>query len=225
MSLLSVLVKSSPRTSLRASSQRLCSHTNYHNSGSSVCRAYSSNAHKNGGNGALSKGIGGFALGVAVTALGFYALQRNTIKLDGQNIGSLRPDSAPKATTERTRKAAPDPTQAPHYASPEDIQQAIKELQEALPGEHTVVTDRKALESYGHSDNSYHPTSPHSVVVRPHSTEDVVKIVNIARKYRIPIVPYSGATSLEGHFSGVRSSYCSQIDRQGSWAILLVSIR
>ncbi|KAH9934931.1 FAD-linked oxidase-like protein [Fomitopsis serialis] len=46
------------------------------------------------------------------------------------------------------------------------------------------------------------PTSPHSVAVRPQSTEDVVKIVNIARKYRVPIVPYSGATSLEGHFSG-----------------------
>jgi len=39
--------------------------------------------------------------------------------------------------------------------------------------------------------------------VRPKSTEDVVKIVNIAKKYRVPIVPYSGATSLEGHFSGV----------------------
>jgi FAD/FMN-containing dehydrogenase len=39
--------------------------------------------------------------------------------------------------------------------------------------------------------------------VRPKSTEDVVKIVNIARKYRVPIVPYGGATSLEGHFSGV----------------------
>jgi FAD/FMN-containing dehydrogenase len=39
--------------------------------------------------------------------------------------------------------------------------------------------------------------------VHPKSTEDVVKIVNIARKYRVPIVPYSGATSLEGHFSGV----------------------
>lgn len=39
--------------------------------------------------------------------------------------------------------------------------------------------------------------------VRPKNTVDVVKIVNIARKYRVPIVPYGGATSLEGHFSGV----------------------
>jgi FAD/FMN-containing dehydrogenase len=46
---------------------------------------------------------------------------------------------------------------------------------------------------------------PHSVVVYPDSTEDVVKIVNLARKYRMPIIPYSGGTSLEGHFAGVRN--------------------
>jgi D-lactate dehydrogenase (cytochrome) len=43
----------------------------------------------------------------------------------------------------------------------------------------------------------------HSVVVYPESTEDVVKIVKIATKYRIPITAYSGATSLEGHYRGV----------------------
>jgi D-lactate dehydrogenase (cytochrome) len=42
-------------------------------------------------------------------------------------------------------------------------------------------------------------------VVYPDTTEDVVKIVNVARKYRMPIIPYSGGTSLEGHFAGVRS--------------------
>jgi imidazole glycerol phosphate synthase subunit HisF len=31
-----------------------------------------------------------------------------------------------------------------------------------------------------------------------------VKVVNISRKYRIPIIASGGATSLEGHFSGVR---------------------
>jgi FAD binding domain-containing protein len=42
-------------------------------------------------------------------------------------------------------------------------------------------------------------------VVYPNSTEDVVKTVNVARKYRMPIIPYSGGTSLEGHFAGVRT--------------------
>jgi len=43
----------------------------------------------------------------------------------------------------------------------------------------------------------------HSVVVYPENTEDVVKIVNIATKYRAPITAYSGATSLEGQYRGV----------------------
>ena len=40
------------------------------------------------------------------------------------------------------------------------------------------------------------------------NTADVVSIVNIARKYKVPVVPYSGATSLEGHFSGVSDLLC-----------------
>lgn len=43
-----------------------------------------------------------------------------------------------------------------------------------------------------------------SVVVYPSSTEDVVKIVKVAGKYKMPVIPYSGATSLEGHFRAVR---------------------
>ena len=46
----------------------------------------------------------------------------------------------------------------------------------------------------------------HSVVVYPNSTEDVVKVMKIATKYRMPIVPYAGGTSLEGHFLGVSIS-------------------
>ena len=89
------------------------------------------------------------------------------------------------------------------YGTREDVQKAIAELRAAFP-ERMVSTDPDALKTYGSSPNSYHPESPHSVVVHATSTEDVVTIVNVARKYRIPVVAYSGATSLEGHFSGVR---------------------
>ena len=47
----------------------------------------------------------------------------------------------------------------------------------------------------------------HSVVVYPESTEDVVKIVKIATRFKIPITAYSGATSLEGHYRGVCLSF------------------
>ncbi|KAL1744203.1 FAD-linked oxidase-like protein [Schizophyllum fasciatum] len=90
----------------------------------------------------------------------------------------------------------------PGYGSHRDVVKAIEKLREAFPEEGRVVTDPIVTAQYGSSDNTYLPTSPHSVVVRPRSTEDVVTIVNIARTHRIPIVPYSGATSLEGHFAG-----------------------
>ncbi|KAF5317711.1 hypothetical protein D9619_012599 [Psilocybe cf. subviscida] len=44
----------------------------------------------------------------------------------------------------------------------------------------------------------------HSVIVYPRSTQDVVKVVKVATKYRMPVIPYSGATSLEGQFRGHR---------------------
>ena len=92
---------------------------------------------------------------------------------------------------------------ASSYGSPHDVEEATKELRFAFPGPNCVQTNKDALELYGSSENSYHSSSPHSVIVQVKTTEDVVKVVNISRKYRIPLVPYSGATSLEGHFSGV----------------------
>ncbi|KAH9851657.1 FAD-linked oxidase-like protein [Lenzites betulinus] len=86
------------------------------------------------------------------------------------------------------------------YGSPEDFKKAIDELKLAFPAEGVVTTDIEDLEEHGFSDNDYHPSSHPSVVVWPASTEDVVKIVKIAVKYRMPVIPYSGATSLEGHF-------------------------
>lgn len=212
MSPLSVLVKSAPfsRTrpvtlpplvSTKHWSQQSCKRLR----GNIRWRTYSSNSSASSGSDTLYRGLGGFVLGVALTGVGFYVSQQNSIKQDGHTVDAVGPDNAQQAAAKRTRDATPDlAAQASHYASPEEIQQAIKELKDALPEKDAVTTDKIALQSYGHSDNSYHPTSPHSVVVRPQSTEDVVKIVNIARKYRVPIVPYSGATSLEGHFSGVR---------------------
>ncbi|KAK0190619.1 FAD-linked oxidase-like protein [Armillaria mellea] len=68
-----------------------------------------------------------------------------------------------------------------------------------------VSTDPQDLHIHGHSEYDYHPDSLHSVVVYPDSTDDVVKIVKVATKYRMPITPYSGATNLEGHTRGHHS--------------------
>jgi D-lactate dehydrogenase (cytochrome) len=38
-------------------------------------------------------------------------------------------------------------------------------------------------------------------IAYPRSTEDVVKVVKVCHKYKIPQIPYSGGTSLEANFS------------------------
>lgn len=114
----------------------------------------------------------------------------------------------------------------PKFGSPEDFKRAIAELRAAFSDEDdAVTTDPHDLHDHGFSVNDYLPGeqiirpqssrqrchvtcyilagSLHSVIVHPQTTEDVVKIMGIATKYRMPVVPYSGGTSLEGHTRGV----------------------
>ncbi|GBE86673.1 D-lactate dehydrogenase [cytochrome], mitochondrial [Sparassis crispa] len=147
-----------------------------------------------------SRGLQGLILGAGITlAVGFYVQKNGLLRLDSNTID---PGVSVKPTKTVKHQTLPQHPNASQYASKEEVQMAISELREALPQDEAVTTDQDTLKLYGHSENSYHPTSPHSVVVHVQSTDEVVKVVNIARKYRVPIVPYSGATSLEGHFSG-----------------------
>ncbi|KAI0061432.1 FAD-binding domain-containing protein [Artomyces pyxidatus] len=90
----------------------------------------------------------------------------------------------------------------PAYGSKDDFSQAIKDLKAGFTSGDDVSTNPDDLAAHGISINTWHPGLPHNVVVYPHSTEDVVKIVEIANKFRMPVIPYSGGTSLEGHFLG-----------------------
>lgn len=134
----------------------------------------------------------------------------------GTVYGSQSLRSVSSSPTTPSKYKPETPTSKAGYASKEDLQLAIQELYRAFPKE-DVDTDSATLQFYGSSENSYHPTSLHSVIVRVHSTEDVVEIVNISRKYRVPISLYSGGTSLEGHFTGVcffpsyQTSRCSSL--------------
>lgn len=48
-------------------------------------------------------------------------------------------------------------------------------------------------------------------VLNPRDTADVVKIVKIAAKHAIPIIPFSGGTALEGSFRFFLSPVLSQV--------------
>ncbi|KAF8599623.1 hypothetical protein BDV93DRAFT_526004 [Ceratobasidium sp. AG-I] len=96
-----------------------------------------------------------------------------------------------------------------NYGSDEDFRRGIAELRAHFTEPGTFTTDPDALHAHGFSLNSYHDGAPHSVVVYPQSTDDVVWVMKVATRYKIPVVPYSGGTSLEGNFSAhARGGIC-----------------
>jgi hypothetical protein len=153
--------------------------------------------------------LGGITLGGAA---GYYTGFRKSVTSINDNLTSV--------DLHDVRKRIPVKFNST-YGTPEDFQRAIEELRRTIPlSDETVSTDPGVLQSHGVSMNDYHPGewrsspppevlirklqgSPHTVVVFPNSTEDVVKVVNISRKYKMPIVPFAGGTGLEGNCSGV----------------------
>ncbi|KAF8120246.1 D-lactate dehydrogenase cytochrome oxidoreductase [Boletus edulis] len=174
------------------------------------------------------KHIGNFVAGALLTfstlGFGLYVLRNGTFDefeplTLGTTVTHIYGSDYPTRHVHQQNKAGDSPSSseaglssadtpislASSYGSPDDVKEAIKELGHAFPGQYLVQTNKDSLERYGSSENSYHPSSPHSVIVQVKSTKDVVTVVNISRKYRVPLVPYSGATSLEGHYSGYPS--------------------
>lgn len=80
--------------------------------------------------------------------------------------------------------------------------QAIEEIRRDL-GDHDIIsTDPDDLHAHGYSEwSTVNPTTLPVAVAYPHNTEQVAVIARICNKQRIPLVPYSGGTSLEGNFS------------------------
>lgn len=93
----------------------------------------------------------------------------------------------------------------PLYANKKTCELAYREI-EAFLGKDQVTRNKDMLDS--HSDtywNSHHakPDERPGIIAYPGSTEDVSEIARICHKYRVPIVPFAGGTSLEGNFTPV----------------------
>lgn len=80
--------------------------------------------------------------------------------------------------------------------------QALKEIRQELGGEDIISTDPEDLHAHGYSEwSTTNPEGLPVAVAYPRSTEQVSTIARICYKYCIPIIPYSGGSSLEGNFS------------------------
>ena len=78
---------------------------------------------------------------------------------------------------------------------------AVIELRQSL-GEDSISTDDEDLKAHGYSEwSSINIEQLPVIVVYPKSTAEVSEIARTCHRYRLPMVPYSGGTSLEGNFS------------------------
>ncbi|KAI1073304.1 hypothetical protein LB507_010789 [Fusarium sp. FIESC RH6] len=87
------------------------------------------------------------------------------------------------------------------YANRRQMELAVEEIRQAL-GEDSVSIEDEILHAHGYSEWSTINIDRLPVAVTfPSSTEEVAVIAKICHKRRVPMIPYSGGSSVEGHFS------------------------
>lgn len=89
----------------------------------------------------------------------------------------------------------------PAYATKPGLEKAVAELRGTL-GEDAVSTDDEDLHNHGYSEwSSINIDTLPVAVAYPKNTAEVSEIAKCCRKHKIPMVPYSGGSSLEANFS------------------------
>ena len=98
-------------------------------------------------------------------------------------------------------------TAIPPLATATDRRRAVDELRSRFPDAHSIDAD----DLHNHGSSNYfprHDVGAPDIVVYPHTTADVVDIVRIAARRRLPVISYGAGTSIEGQFSPGRGGVC-----------------
>ncbi|CAN6439973.1 unnamed protein product [Victoria cruziana] len=91
-----------------------------------------------------------------------------------------------------------------HRRAPQEL---IDELKLICNGNLTL--DYEERNFHGKPQHSFHRAANiPDVVVYPRSAEEVSEIVKACNRYKVPIVPYGGATSVEGHTLSLYGGVC-----------------
>ena len=110
-------------------------------------------------------------------------------------------DPEPNSTLPLSQARAP-----PHNTKQENMQAAWADFIKVV-GKDNVSTSEDDILQHKTSEWSTHQakdTERPFCVVYPGSTEEVSEVMKICHRRRIPVVAYSGGTSLEGHFTPTR---------------------
>ncbi|PLN77697.1 proteins the FAD binding domain-containing protein [Aspergillus taichungensis] len=126
-------------------------------------------------------------------------------------LGSMKPASLPASSTTSVYELDPPK----HNVSPSNLQAAWVDFVEIL-GKENVSTNNMDLEAHSGSDWSSYSRKEDEIpflILYPSSTEEVSKIMKVCHRRVIPVTPYSGGTSLEGHFAATRGGVCVDFRR------------
>ncbi|KAF2008878.1 hypothetical protein BU24DRAFT_474954 [Aaosphaeria arxii CBS 175.79] len=90
---------------------------------------------------------------------------------------------------------------SPRFASIRQMNKAIDEIRHELSDTEDIIsTEDEDLKAHGFSEwSSVNIDVLPVAVAYPRSTDQVSTMARICHKYKVPIIPYSGGSSLEGH--------------------------
>jgi D-lactate dehydrogenase (cytochrome) len=100
----------------------------------------------------------------------------------------------------------------------EEINAVVDELSQLLGDR---LSTSMAVRVHHGTDLSYHTPHAPDAVAYAESTEEVVEIVKICGRHKVPIIPYGTGTSLEGHITAPEGGVC--VDLSGMNQILEVN--
>lgn len=94
------------------------------------------------------------------------------------------------------------------YGGKKEFDQALPELRNVL-GEDGISTDDEDLKTHGYSEwSTYNCETLPIAIAYPNTTEEVSAIAKVCHKYKLPMIGYSGGSSLEGNFSANFGGIC-----------------
>ncbi|OWB69634.1 hypothetical protein B5S30_g5056 [[Candida] boidinii] len=159
-------------------------------------RDYSTNTKDNNFPAIVSH-IGTLSLGILTSYLYYNYISQNEVGNEYRSITDINSLESPK------------------YGDLSDVKKAINEIESVIGLENIKDSSSELLI---HSDNSSNFHKPNEnerpyIVALPSTIEQVSEIAKICHRYRIPMIPYSGGTSIEGHFIPTRRGICIDVSK------------
>lgn len=129
---------------------------------------------------------------VTVASTSFFAYRYGQASSTGQSL-------LPLGSTAKLSSLKP-----PQYCPEQEIPNVMSKIQQLGI---SVVNSKPEIDHHTGNDFTTHKPLPNEVpqfIIYPDSTEQVSQALKILNEYKVPVVPFSGGTSLEGHFHSTR---------------------